>query len=245
NIRVNSFTMKMEILLEPTSNKLMVEHAEYDESNTYVLERFNTTAGNPVKKILLKLNLSDHRSLGNSKLSQGNLERRARVLYLDSEEDLEDLQTGGGDYEIDKTTDLSLRKIEGTFHGFKSSWRFRAKDLVVKKKLVLLTYHVTTASVTPEVSTAAANLVYIRRSAEKRKDKGKAIIKEDESVQKKTKKKLEQERLGHKEAIRLQEHINEEENQRIAKDAEIAKQLQEEFDRARQEQEVIAKADQA
>ncbi|GJY21920.1 reverse transcriptase domain-containing protein [Tanacetum coccineum] len=35
----------------------------YDESNTYVLERFNTTAGNPVKKILLKLNLSDHRKL--------------------------------------------------------------------------------------------------------------------------------------------------------------------------------------
>ncbi|GJR03321.1 hypothetical protein Tco_0526305 [Tanacetum coccineum] len=35
--------------------------ASYDESNTYVLERFNTTAGNPVKKILLKLNLSDHR----------------------------------------------------------------------------------------------------------------------------------------------------------------------------------------
>ncbi|GJZ39411.1 hypothetical protein Tco_0585974 [Tanacetum coccineum] len=61
NIRVNSFTMKMEILLESTSNKLMVEHAEYDESNTYVLERFNTSAGNPVKKILLKLNLSDHR----------------------------------------------------------------------------------------------------------------------------------------------------------------------------------------
>ncbi|GJR82344.1 hypothetical protein Tco_0153129 [Tanacetum coccineum] len=79
NIRVNSFTMKMEILLEPTSNKLCNitgstsyrvvclsrsdnrEHAEYDESNTYVLERFNTSAGNPVKKILLKLNLSDHR----------------------------------------------------------------------------------------------------------------------------------------------------------------------------------------
>ncbi|GJV14510.1 hypothetical protein Tco_1359833 [Tanacetum coccineum] len=41
--------MKMEILLESISNKLMV------------LERFNTSAGNPVKKILLKLNLSDHR----------------------------------------------------------------------------------------------------------------------------------------------------------------------------------------
>ncbi|GKB71457.1 hypothetical protein Tco_0932869, partial [Tanacetum coccineum] len=37
------------------------KHAEYDESNTYVLERFNTTAGNPIKEILLKLNLPDHR----------------------------------------------------------------------------------------------------------------------------------------------------------------------------------------
>ncbi|GJT80318.1 putative reverse transcriptase domain-containing protein [Tanacetum coccineum] len=63
NIRVISITMKMEILLEPTSNKLMVEHAEFDESDTYVLERFDTPAGNPIKKILLKLNLSDHSSL--------------------------------------------------------------------------------------------------------------------------------------------------------------------------------------
>ncbi|GJR46560.1 putative ribonuclease H-like domain-containing protein [Tanacetum coccineum] len=53
--------------------------------------------------------------------------------------------------------------------------------------------------------------------------------------EKKTKKQLEQERFGHEEAIRLQEQINEEERQRIARDAEIAKQLQEEFDRARQE----------
>ncbi|GJV39730.1 hypothetical protein Tco_1418170 [Tanacetum coccineum] len=61
---------------------------------------------------------------------------------------------------------------------------------------------VSTASPTPEVSTAAENLVYMRRSAEKRKDKGKAIMKEDEY-------------------------------------------LQEEFDRVRQEQEVVAEADQA
>ncbi|GJX61495.1 hypothetical protein Tco_0294395 [Tanacetum coccineum] len=63
NIRVTLITLKMEILLEPTSNKLMVEHAEFDESDTYVLERFYTTAGNPVKEILLKLNLPDHRSI--------------------------------------------------------------------------------------------------------------------------------------------------------------------------------------
>ncbi|GJX03439.1 hypothetical protein Tco_0189355 [Tanacetum coccineum] len=55
--------MKMEILLEPTSNKLMVEHDEFDESDTYVLERFYTSAGNPVKEILLKLNLLDHMSI--------------------------------------------------------------------------------------------------------------------------------------------------------------------------------------
>ncbi|GJU71002.1 hypothetical protein Tco_1262407 [Tanacetum coccineum] len=54
---------------------------------------------------------------------------------------------------------------------------------------------------------------------------------------KKTKKQLEQDKLRHEEAIRLQEHINEEERQRIARDAEIAKQLQEEIDIARQEQE--------
>ncbi|GJR55703.1 hypothetical protein Tco_1406224 [Tanacetum coccineum] len=54
---------------------------------------------------------------------------------------------------------------------------------------------------------------------------------------KKTKKQLEQERLGHEEAIKLQEQINEEERQMIARDAEIAKWLQEEIDIPRQEQE--------
>ncbi|GJW39781.1 putative ribonuclease H-like domain-containing protein [Tanacetum coccineum] len=91
---------------------------------------------------------------------------------------------------------------------------------------------ISTASATPEVSIAATNLVYIRRSAKKRKDKGKAIMIEDESVQKKSKKQLEQERLSHEEAIRLQEQIDEEERKRIARDAKIAKQLQEEYDKA-------------
>ncbi|GJZ86653.1 hypothetical protein Tco_0658263 [Tanacetum coccineum] len=33
----------------------------FDKSDTHVLERFDTSAGNPVKEILLKLNLPDHR----------------------------------------------------------------------------------------------------------------------------------------------------------------------------------------
>ncbi|GKA22951.1 hypothetical protein Tco_0708913 [Tanacetum coccineum] len=42
---------------------ILKEHAEFDESNANVLERFYTSAGNPVKEILLKLNLPDHRIL--------------------------------------------------------------------------------------------------------------------------------------------------------------------------------------
>ncbi|GJT70375.1 hypothetical protein Tco_1029661 [Tanacetum coccineum] len=82
----------MDILLEPTPNKLMVgdlcdsirikhvttgkkrwcdsiriklvpEHAEFDESNANVLERFYILAGNPVKEILHKMNLPDHKSI--------------------------------------------------------------------------------------------------------------------------------------------------------------------------------------
>ncbi|GKE52161.1 hypothetical protein Tco_1487317, partial [Tanacetum coccineum] len=65
--------------------------------------------------------------------------------------------------------------------------------------------------------TAAGSLVYIRRSEKKKKDKGKAILIKDE-------------------------YINEEERKRIGRDAEIAKQLQEEYDKARKK-EVVTKVD--
>ncbi|GJY73798.1 hypothetical protein Tco_0478229 [Tanacetum coccineum] len=65
----------------------------------------------------------------------------------------------------------------------------------------------------PDVSTAAGRIVYSRRSLEKRKDKGKAIMTEPEP-EKKTKKQLQQERLGHEEAIRLQEQIDEDDQAR-------------------------------
>ncbi|GJS84909.1 hypothetical protein Tco_0751450 [Tanacetum coccineum] len=112
-----------------------------------------------------------------------------------------------------------------------------------RRLVMILSVPISTASATPEVCTAAANLVYIR-SAEKRKDKGKAIMIRDESIQKKSKKQLEKERLSHEEAIKLQEHINEEERKRIARDAEIAKQLQEEYDKAGKKEDV-AKVDTA
>ncbi|GJS13507.1 hypothetical protein Tco_0407979, partial [Tanacetum coccineum] len=93
------------------------------------------------------------------------------------------------------------------------------------------------------ISTAAENLVYIKRSAEKKKDKGKGIMTESEP-EKKTKTQLEQEILGHEEAVRLQEQLNEEETQRIARDVEIARQLHEEINKTRQKR-VVAKDVQA
>ncbi|GKB40383.1 hypothetical protein Tco_0885325 [Tanacetum coccineum] len=53
----------MQSLEKFVGGKSYEEHAEFDESNTHVLERFYTSAGNPVKEILLKLNLPDHRKL--------------------------------------------------------------------------------------------------------------------------------------------------------------------------------------
>ncbi|GJX75884.1 hypothetical protein Tco_0322695 [Tanacetum coccineum] len=62
------------------------------------------------------------------------------------------------------------------------------------------------------------------KSKEARKDKGKAIMTEPEP-EKKSKKLLEQERLGLEEAIRLQKQVDEEEKAQIARDEEIARQL--------------------
>ncbi|GJW45504.1 hypothetical protein Tco_0077150 [Tanacetum coccineum] len=78
------FTVTMEILSEPTSNKLCGseivthrftlivlsdlrrsgnENSKYGEFNTSVLENPKLYARNPVKKVLHKLNLCDHRSI--------------------------------------------------------------------------------------------------------------------------------------------------------------------------------------
>ncbi|GKB32933.1 hypothetical protein Tco_0872334, partial [Tanacetum coccineum] len=53
------------------------EHAEFDESDTHVLERFETSAGNPVKEILLKLNVPDHRSI----LTDSKMEVKQRPVW--------------------------------------------------------------------------------------------------------------------------------------------------------------------
>ncbi|GJZ23191.1 hypothetical protein Tco_0560650 [Tanacetum coccineum] len=49
----------------------------FDESNANVLERFYTSAGNPIKEILLKLNLPDHRILKDG--GEGNMTNKTFI----------------------------------------------------------------------------------------------------------------------------------------------------------------------
>ncbi|GKC93950.1 hypothetical protein Tco_1159392, partial [Tanacetum coccineum] len=143
---------------------------------------------------------------------ENDMQRRSRIVISEDEDAEEDSSKQGRKIsEIDKDPTISLVQPEQDME-----YDF---DVSTAEGFTTASVPVTTASATPKVSTAAENLVYIRRSAEKRKDKGIAIMKEDEFVQKKTKKQLEKERLGHEEAVRLQEQINEEERQRIARDA--------------------------
>ncbi|GJV74083.1 retrovirus-related pol polyprotein from transposon TNT 1-94 [Tanacetum coccineum] len=73
--QIDNFLKKRKLM---RSLEKFVVHVEYDESNTYVLERFNTTAGNPVKKILVKLNLSDHRSI----LTDSKVDNITRLMMM-------------------------------------------------------------------------------------------------------------------------------------------------------------------
>ncbi|GKE11114.1 hypothetical protein Tco_1414665 [Tanacetum coccineum] len=163
--------------------------------------------------------------------------RRFKIVISDDKEDLEDPSKQERKItKIDQDPSISLVQDEGT------SWI--QEDIEIQEKIsddteVVLEEEEPTelvedqgsgekgekevstvgakhSTVIPEVSTIAANL------------------------------QLEQEILRHEEAIRLQEQIDEEERQIIARDAEIAMQLQEEINKATQEQEkqeVVIEAD--
>ncbi|GKE38588.1 hypothetical protein Tco_1461993, partial [Tanacetum coccineum] len=196
------------------------------------LKQTKLTYGAAYTKLIMRVKKLEHKV----KLRQSR--RRTRVVISDTEEDLDDPSKQGRRIaKIDQTPSILLVQDKGT------SWIQEDADIQgrtstdteilldqeeptelvedlgsgEKGKKEISTAGVSTAeavlsTVIPEVSTAAKNLVYIRRSAEKRK--GKAIMKEDESAQKKTKKQLEQERLSHEATIRLQEQVNKEERQR-------------------------------
>ncbi|GKD65308.1 hypothetical protein Tco_1307416, partial [Tanacetum coccineum] len=88
---------------------------------------------------------------------------------------------------------------------------------------------ISTAGASMPVSTVGL-VQEITSSSRASKDKGKAVITKSEPEQIASKLKERQERVGYEAAIKLQEHLNQEESQRIARDEEIALRLQEEID---------------
>ncbi|GKA93236.1 hypothetical protein Tco_0815222 [Tanacetum coccineum] len=122
--------------------------------------------------------------------------RRFRIVVSDDEECLEDPSKQGRKItEIDQDPSILLVVLEEE----DPTELVEDQGSGEKGEKEVNTVDAKHSTVIPEVSTVAENLVYIRRSAKKKKDKGKGIMIEPE-LEKKTKKQLEQERLGHEEA---------------------------------------------
>ncbi|GJS33778.1 hypothetical protein Tco_0532160 [Tanacetum coccineum] len=188
------------------------------ESN---LKQTKLTYGAAYTKLIMKVNKLEN------KIKSSKARRRVRLIILEDEDDLEDLSKHGRKIaQLDEDEGITLVQMgaqtQGRHeHDLEPDFEFIAPEEVYTVEPDISTANVpvgtAVSTASPEVKTDAKSLVYIRRSAAKRKDKGKAIMKEAEPVQKKTKFQLEQERLGYEEALRLQEQLDEEERQRITR----------------------------
>ncbi|GJZ35143.1 hypothetical protein Tco_0580960 [Tanacetum coccineum] len=90
----------------PTEMELTLEQTQQD-----VLERFDTSAGNPVKEILLKLNLPDHRLIltDSKEYVKMVMERRSvKVKEIQERCIIKAFQ----DYEIKKCMSMSVQKSQ-------------------------------------------------------------------------------------------------------------------------------------
>ncbi|GJV67480.1 hypothetical protein Tco_1482989 [Tanacetum coccineum] len=163
-----------------------------------------------------------------NKIKSSKARRRVTLVVSEDEDDLEDPSKQGRKIaQLDEDEGITLvgAQTQGRHeHDLEPDFEFTAPEEVYTAEPDISTANVpvSTASaevstVGPKVKTAAESLVYIKKSEANRKDKGKAIMKEAEPVQKKTKLQLEQEGLGYEEALRLQEQIDEEERQRISR----------------------------
>ncbi|GKA21236.1 hypothetical protein Tco_0701225 [Tanacetum coccineum] len=189
------------------------------------LKQTKLTYGAAYTKLIMKVKKLEH------KVKSSKARRRVRLVVSEDEDELEDPSKQGRKIaQIDEDEGITLVQMSAQTQGRhehdfeESDFEFIApeEDYTAEPDISTANVPVSTAgaevsTASPEVKTAAESLVYIRRSAAKRKDKGKAIMKEAEPVQKKTKLQLEQERLGLEEALRLQEQLDEEERQKIAR----------------------------
>ncbi|GJX27156.1 hypothetical protein Tco_0233452 [Tanacetum coccineum] len=208
---------KLTVLCTTLSKK--VETLESD------LKQTKLTYGASYTKLIMKVKKLEH------KVKSSKARKRVRLVVSEDEYELEDPSKQGRKIaHIEEDEGITLVQMSAQTqgrheHDFKESdFEFIApeEDYTTESDISTANVLVSTAgaeasTASLEIKIAAKSLVYIRRSAEKRKDKGKAIMKEAEPVQKKIKLQLEQERLGLEKALRLQEQLNEEERQRIAR----------------------------
>ncbi|GJZ36051.1 putative ribonuclease H-like domain-containing protein [Tanacetum coccineum] len=146
----------------------------------------------------------------------GKARKRARVVLSEDEED--DSSKQG---RIDEDLNTYFAQDDEVVHDQDTAKEGQPEDSTAGITVSTAPINISTAR---ETHSTAGRVVYGRRSKEARKDKGKAIMTEPEP-EKKSKKLLEQERLGLEEAIRLQKQVDEEEKAQITRDEEIARQL--------------------
>ncbi|GKB63844.1 hypothetical protein Tco_0920030 [Tanacetum coccineum] len=205
----NMTLSKLTVLCTNLSNKVTSWEAELAQTK----QTYSTALTKLIKKVK-KLEQS---------VKSTQARRRFRIVISDDEEGLEDPSKQGRKItEIDQDPSISLVQDEGT------SWI--QEDIEIQEKISDDTEVVLEEEEPTE-------LVEDQGSGKKGEKEVSTVGVEHSTVipEKKNKKKLKQERLRHEEAIRLQEQIDKEERQRIARDAEIAKQLQKEINKATQE----------
>ncbi|GJS23358.1 hypothetical protein Tco_0451990 [Tanacetum coccineum] len=174
------------------------------------LQQTKKTYSTAITKLILRVKKLEQ------KVKTTKARRRARIVLLEDEEDVEDYSKQGRKISvIDKDPTISLVQPEQEMEhdvGIAEETTWFQEDAEIQEK-----NSVDTKIILQEEE--PTELVEDQGGGS-----GKGIMTELEP-EKKTKKQLEQERLRHEEAIRLQEQLNEEETQRIARDAEILEQL--------------------
>ncbi|GJZ87720.1 hypothetical protein Tco_0659330, partial [Tanacetum coccineum] len=177
--------------------------------------------------------------------------RKAKIVVSDDDMASEDSSKQGRMiYEIDQDVGVTLvtpTKVNSQEDQPEDQLRVLSAAKVLADAAKVHTYSRRRRAVSTgsgEVSTASrivstagmiqqVNIIIPSSSA--KKDKAKAIMTESEPEQTTTKLKQRQERAGYEATIRLQEQLDEEESQRIARDAEVAQRLQEELDAAKKQ----------
>ncbi|GJX01242.1 hypothetical protein Tco_0185155 [Tanacetum coccineum] len=152
------------------------------ESN---LKQTKLTYGATYTKLIMKVKKLEYR------IKSSKARRRVRLIVSEDEDDLEDPSKQGRKIaQFDKDEGITLVQMgaqtQGRHeHDLEHDFKFIAPEEVYTADPDISTANepVSTAgaevtTVSPKVKTATESLVYIRRSAAKRKDKGKAIMKE-------------------------------------------------------------------